>query len=171
MNVQRAVLLSALSGAVAVWLASAATSTSRAPIEPLTTRPAAVEASGAELAAEIDRLHERLRPGIAPTETRDLFRYGARPSRRGASELLEIAPPSEAVAAPLPTAAYALIGVAEEVTASGPVRTAIVSGQGQLLFVRAGDSIGAQYRVERVEADALDLQDLQAGTTLRLALK
>jgi hypothetical protein len=168
MNVQRTVWLGVLSGAVAVWLASAA-SPARAPIAPVTTRPAAVEVSGAELAAEIERLHERLRPGIAPTETRDLFRYGARPSRQPMVDPLPppLPPP---VAAPV-IAPYSLIGVAEDVTPDGPVRTAIVSGQGQLLFLHVGDSLGAQYRVGRVDADAIELQDLQTGTTLRLALK
>jgi hypothetical protein len=169
MNVQRTVLLGVLSGAVAVWLATAATSTTRAPIAPAQTRPAAVEASGAELAAEIERLHERLRPGVAPTETRDLFRYTARASRRALADAPPL-PVAESVVPPV-AAQYALIGVAEEAKAGGPSRTAIVSGQGQLLFLHVGDSIGAQYRVERVEADAIELQDLQAGTTLRLALK
>jgi hypothetical protein len=170
MNVRRTVLLSALCGAVAVWLAAAATSTSRAPLAPVSMQPAGVEASGAELAAEIERLHERLRPGIAPTESRDLFRYGARRSPRA---LVDAAPPiavPEPVVVP-PVAPYTLIGVAEDVKPEGAVRTAIVSGQNQLLFLRAGDALGTEYRVVQVHADAIELQDLQGGATLRLALK
>ncbi len=62
MNVKRTVMLGVVGGAVAVWLAAAATSTTRtiAPVVP--ARPNVVDKSGAELAAEIARLHERLRP-------------------------------------------------------------------------------------------------------------
>ena len=61
MSVRRTVVLGVVGGAIAVWLAAAATSTTRtaAPIAPPKTN--AVDRSGAELAAEIARLHEALR--------------------------------------------------------------------------------------------------------------
>src|SRR6185436_18691958 len=77
MSVKRAVVLGVVGGAVAVWLAAAATSTTPT-VAPLATPKAnAVDRSGAELAAEIARLHERLRPSDTPLQARNLFRYAA----------------------------------------------------------------------------------------------
>src|SRR6478672_9067904 len=80
MNVKRTVWIGVAGGAVAVWIAGAATSNNRtiAPIVP--TKPNVVDKSGAALAVEVRRLHERLRPNDTPIHSRDLFRYAARSS-------------------------------------------------------------------------------------------
>src|SRR5687767_13720229 len=129
MNVTRTVVLGVVGVSLAVWLAAAATSTTRsaAPIAP--PRTSVIDKSGAELAAEISRLHERLRPTESPLQSRDLFQYARRPAARAA------APPVAAVVeeTPAPTAAAArlkLVGIAEDTGDPGPVRTAIVSGFG-----------------------------------------
>ena len=169
MNVRRTVLLGALCGALVVWIATAATSRSRA-TTPTTPVVPATPASSEALAAEIERLHERLRPTVAPTESRDLFRYGARTSRRAA---LPAAPAAvEPMPLPAPAAApFKLIGVAEDSGPDGPVRTAIISGTGDLLFVHEGDTVAGRYRVERISADAIELADTTGAAPLRLSLK
>jgi Tfp pilus assembly protein PilP len=54
-----------------------------------------------------------------------------------------------------------LIGIAEDTPgAADPGRTAIVSFGGRVLMVRAGDTIGARYRVARIGADAIELVEV-----------
>jgi hypothetical protein len=59
-----------------------------------------------------------------------------------------------------------LIGFASE----GPVRTAIISGGSDLFLAREGDSITAQYRVLRIDADGVELGALD-GRTFTLTLQ
>ena len=138
MNVKRTVVLGVTGGALAVWLAAAATSTSRAVAPVATPKTNVIDVSGAELAAEITRLRERLRPTDSPLQTRDLFQYARRPSARAVPAEAPAPVPHED---PIPTPAAArlkLVGIAEDVSDAGPVRTAIVSGFGELLPLRDG---------------------------------
>jgi hypothetical protein len=66
-----------------------------------------------------------------------------------------------------------LIGIAEQVTSEGPVRTAMIAGEGDQLFLaKAGDSVLGRYRVEVVGTDVVQLKDLAAGgASRRLALR
>src|SRR5262245_43480728 len=82
MNVKRTAIIGAAGGAIAVWIAAAATSNTRtlAPIVP--TSPTVVDRSGADLAVEVARLHERLRPSDTPAYARDLFHYAAKAALR-----------------------------------------------------------------------------------------
>ena len=79
------------------------------------------------------------------------------------------ATPVVPVAPPPPP--FKLIGVAEDAGPAGPVRTAIVSGPGQLFLVKEGQNVTLRYRVIKISADVVELQDLGDKTTLRLALK
>jgi hypothetical protein len=169
MNITRAVVLGVVGGALAAWLATASTSGTRqlAPIQPARVPP--VDKSGAELAAEIGRLHDRLRPTTAPAApARDLFEFSAaRIPRAGAAEPLAV------IAAPVPVPQaprFSLIGVAED----GGVRTAIVSGPGDVFLVKEGDRVADRYIVVRVDADAVELTDISVASdsrSVRLALK
>jgi hypothetical protein len=120
--------------------------------------------------SEISRLHERIAPAAIPSRSRDLFRFGSRPRRSPAP--VATAQPVAAVAPPAAVSrpALKLIGIAEDVQADGTVRTAIVSGLGDVFLVKRGDTIGSQYRVEQVSADAVQLVDTttDASTTLGL---
>src|SRR5262249_55028117 len=80
MNVKRTAMIGVAAVAVAVWISAATTSNTRtvAPIVP--TKSNVVDKSGAELAIEVKRLHERLRPSDTPVHSRDLFRYAGRTS-------------------------------------------------------------------------------------------
>lgn len=173
MNVKRVVTLGVIGAALAVWLAAAATSPVRQPAAIAVPKPSTIDASGAELAREITRLHERLRPTAEPIEARDLFHYAPRAARRNATSapgpLVPENRPVEATApAPSP---LKLVGIAEDDTATGPVRTAIVSGFGQLFVVKEQEAVTLRYRVERISSDAVELVDINDHTTLSLILK
>ncbi len=174
MNVKRIAVLGVGCAALAVWLAAAATSGTRQRQAP-TPVAAAVESKGEELAAEIARLRERLRPTAAPAQTRDLFNYAARSSSRARAR---VARPFDAAAPPAPVPSpvvsrptLMLIGIAEDDRADNVVRTAIVSGLGDVFLVKEGESIALQYRVLRIGADAVELTDVGDGTSFRLTLK
>ncbi len=62
---------------------------------------------------------------------------------------------------------FKLIGVAED----AGVRTAILSSPSQLLMVKEGDLVASKYRVTAISPDAIELTDIAAGPSLRLALK
>ena len=168
MNVTRTVVLGVSGGALAVWLAAAATTSPR-PAGPVALpRPSSADLHGDELKAEIARLHERLRPTVAPTQSRDLFRYS---SGRAAP----LAPPAlamPALATPPLAPALKLIGIAEDVVNENPVRTAMLSAAGgELVFAKEGDTVPPQFRVTRVSPEVVELTDTVTGSVLRLALR
>ena len=170
MNVTRTVTLGVLGGALAVWLAAAATSNVRVPAPVIAPTANVLEVSGAELAGEIARLRDRLRPTIEPTQTRDLFRYAAPWGRR----VPEAAPAEVAPATPvseLSPSPFKLVGMAEDAGDAGAVRTAILSGSGELFLVKEGDAVTSRYRVASIGPATIELTDLTDNTTLRLALK
>jgi hypothetical protein len=175
MNLKRATTIVLVGGAFAAWLANAATSGNRDVAMRTVERdaPTSIDARGEALAAEIGRLHDRLRPTAAPREPgRNPFQFTtvrARPVPATPKPALSDAAP---VAAPAPVAPpFKLIGVAEDAGPSGPVRTAIVSTPGQLFMVKVGQNVTLRYRVVRIAADVVELEDLGDHTTLRLALK
>jgi hypothetical protein len=159
---------------LAAWLASAAGLGSRAQPPPETPQP--VQTSGTEtLAADVQaqaaRLRERLASAPAPREPlRNPFEFAPRPER--AAPRIEHA--RDAVPAPAVPAepALALIGVAEDFTPDGPVRTAILgTAAGDVVIVKVGDSVAGVYRVQAVHADAVELAEVQGGGSRRLTLR
>jgi hypothetical protein len=173
MNVKRTVMIGAAGGAIAVWIAAAATSSTRtvAPVVP--TKPNVVDKSGAELAVEVRRLHERLRPSDTPVHSRDLFRYAARSSASAGSFVaaVPVAPPLSEQPPAATVSPLKLEGLAEDHGDPGPVRTAIISGFGDIFLVKEGDSVTLRYRVAKISSDAVELTDLSDNTPLRLALR
>jgi hypothetical protein len=166
---KRTALLVVVLGALAAWLAAAATSGVRLSKPVASARPQ-IDARGAVLAAEIERLHDRLRPTVAPENSRNLFRFA--PARAAAAPAGAVESPAAAPALPVAPAApveppFKLIGVAED----GGVRTAILTSPSQLLMVKAGDSATSAYRVTGISADAVELTATSDGSVLRLALK
>jgi hypothetical protein len=167
---KRTAILVVVLGALAAWLAAAATSGVRAPRPVVTARPQ-IDARGAVLAAEIERLHDRLRPTAAPELNRNLFQFA--PSRavsRSAAPVLE-APAPALAAPPAPVEPpFKLIGIAED----NGARTAILSGPNQLVMAKDGDVVGSgssAYRVTGISAEAIELTGTADGKVLRLALK
>ena len=64
-----------------------------------------------------------------------------------------------------------LSGIAEDATADGVVRTAIISAAGQLFLAKEGENVTPRFRVSKISADVVELSDLIDGSALRLALK
>jgi hypothetical protein len=160
-------------GALVAWLAGAATS-NRAVPDPIIPPPASIDLRGVELANEIAKLHERLRPTAMPrTPGRNLFAFRAAPA---IAALVPAAPRAALTEAPAPAAAAArpafkLAGIAEDPGPDGPIRQAFISGQGQLFIVKEGDLVTPRYRVTKISADVVELTDLADDTTHRLALR
>ncbi len=172
MNWKRTATFGVVGGALAAWLAGAATS-NRHVVDTTIATPTPVELRGAELAEEIARLRERLHPVVAPQHpARNLFQF----SSRGAASSSRVDPPalalSEVPAQRAPAAPpLTLVGLAEDPGPDGPIRTAIISGLGQLFFVKEGDSIAGRFRVQQLSGEVAELTDLADSTIHRLALK
>jgi hypothetical protein len=161
---KRTALLVVVLAALAAWLAAAATSGVR-PVRPVVTAVPQIDVRGAALIAEIERLHDRLRPAVAPDRGRNLFQFGNTPPASRPA-------PAADVSAAIPTAApvelpFKLIGIAED----AGVRTAILTSPSQLLMVHDGDLVASAYRVTAISADAVELTATADGTVLRLALR
>jgi hypothetical protein len=171
MNLKRTTTIVLSAAAIGAWLAGAATSTHRIPERPI-AQPAAIELRGAELANEIARLQERLRPSSSPRQPgRNLFafRAAAAPAPApmfAAPAALEQAPP---LTPALPS--LKLAGIAEDIEADVPVRTAIISGEGQLYMVKEGEAVTTRYRVSKISPDVVELLDLSDNSLRRLALR
>ena len=175
MNFKWAATLVIVVGALAAWRAVALKPESIGPTTLDIAAPEPIDARGVALEKEIARLHHRLEPGAPPQHGRDLFRFAA-PAPRAAPLALVSNPAPTVAAAALPTQpALKLIGVAEDITAGGLVRTAIISGPDQLYVVKEGDRVTPRYRVARISPDVVELQDLNAALNeagvRRLALK
>ena len=174
MNVKRTATIGVVGGALAVWLAAAATSVDRQGPEPLPAPARAADRSAAALESEISRLHDRLRPTATPREPgRNLFAFAAPPKPPPPAPPAETAPPVLSEPEPLRPAPLALklSGIAEDATPDGYVRTSILSGLGNLFLVKEGEKVAERYLVAKISADVVELTDLGDGSTLRLALK
>jgi hypothetical protein len=172
MNLKRTATIVVGGAALAAWLAGAATS-SRAVPSPIVFQTPAIELRGAELATEIARLHERLRPTAAPHQPgRNLFTFNAAHARPVAPPLA-VEPKPALMEAPVVSAqpALKLSGIAEDAGPDGPERTAIITGGGQLFMVKEGETVTPRYRVTKISADVVELTDVGDGTIRRLALR
>ena len=162
---KRTATLVVVLGALATWLASAATSGIR-PVRPVVSAIPRIDQRGAALVAEIERLHDRLRPGAAPEHGRNLFKFA--PVHAAATPVAAaVVEPVAAVPAAPSQPPFKLIGIAED----GGVRTAILSSPSQLLMVKDGDIVASNYRVTGISADTVELTATADGSILRLALK
>jgi hypothetical protein len=174
MNLKRASLVAAGGGALAVWLAAAATPGSGGAPAISPSKPTALDAQGAELSGEVQRLRERLRPDAEPRAPgRNLFRYAASRSR-SATSLAPVTEPDASSVTPvreLPKIPLDFIGVAETAGDQGIVRTAIMTAGGQLVHAKEGESVASRYRVTRITSELVELVDTADGATTRLVLR
>ena len=171
MNAKRTLTYVVISAALIAWLAGAATSNREIAPVPVVTH-AAIDARGESLSKEIARLHERLRPDATPRlPGRNLFTFHS--AARAAARSMPEAPKASVVEEPPPVIAPSLklVGLAEDDNPDGPVRSAIISGDGQLFIVKVGDSVTARYVVTNIGADVVELTDVTDQTIRRLALK
>jgi hypothetical protein len=171
MKLKRTAVVLVAGAALAAWLAAAATSGNRRNLDPASiVVPSPVDSRGAGLASEIEQLHARLRPTTVPNQPgRNLFAFGL-PKPRPAVPVARPTHPDDVGVEP-PRPPLRLSGLAEDATPSGTVRTAVISGLGQLFLVREGEDIVERYRVVRISSDVVELTDLSDGSTFRLALR
>ena len=172
MNLKRTTSIVVVGAALIAWFAGAATSNH--PMPPVNVlHQTTIEKRGAELAIEIDRLHERLAPTAAPrTPGRNLFTFRAAP-RRSAPPPPEAprAALTELTPAPIALPSLKLSGIAEDPGADGPIRIAFIAGEGQLFMVREGEAVTPRYRVAKISADVVELTDVSDNSVRRLALR
>ena len=176
MTARRAVIFVIVLGALAAWIAAAATTSGVRDVRPLKPFvPPPIDTSGAALDAEIARLHDHLRPTASPRLGRNLFQFAAARPRiapeAAAPSPAALPPPAAPAASPTPS--LTLIGVAQDAAENGTVRTAIISTSGQLFLVKEGEEVtaaGVRYHVSRISADSADLT-ASDETMLHLALK
>jgi hypothetical protein len=173
MNLKRTASVVIVGGACAAWLAAATTPSVRESSPPAVAARSPRDARAERLASDIARLQGYLRPGsdLKPTH-RNPFRFAetrppASSPRRVAAAMVAGVAPAPALT---PPPALKLSGMAEDAGPNGPMRTAIVSGMGQLFLVQEGDTIAAQYRVVRIGSDVIELADT-TGTVFRLAMR
>jgi hypothetical protein len=166
-----------MSGAtgLAGWLASsppasAPQGTAVAP-RPSAPRGAAVS----DIQREADRLQVRVRREVEYTQPeRNPFRFSAaRPLVEPGGDVAAPAPeplaPPVAVPFVAPPPAMKLAGIAEDQKGEQMERTAILSLPSGVLLVHEGDAVMGDYRVGRIESEAVELMKPD-GTTLRLTL-
>jgi len=173
MNFKRTATIALVGGALIAWLAGAATTMrSPSPIAPAVS--SVVEQSADALASEIARLHERLHPSEPPRRpARNLFTYrgaAAKPLSAPAPAPHPAVIDAPAALAP-PQPSLKLAGIGEDDGPDGPIRVAFISGEGQLFMVKEGEMVTPRYRVARISADVVELQDVNDQSLRRLALR
>jgi hypothetical protein len=172
MNLKRTASVVIVGGACAAWLAAATTPNVRESSVPAAaSRKEPRDERAERLASDVARLHGYLRPGIElRPSVRNPFRFAiARVTHPPASQPRTTV--SATPAPPLtPPPALRLSGMAEDAGPDGPVRTAIVSGMGQLFLVQQGDTVAGRYRVVRIGPDVIEIADT-TGAIFRLAMK
>jgi hypothetical protein len=155
---------------LAVWLASAAGVVRSQPPRP--PRPSAdslqLDSAVINVQAQASRLRQRLAAAPAPqTRARNPFMFGVRERPISATRSAPPPPRAAAESAPLPEPPLVLIGIAED----GATRTAMIESSGELLMATEGQTLDGRYRVAKVGADALELEDLATGATRQLFLR
>ena len=191
MSIKRTTIIFVGGVALAAWL-SAAMNPGRPPAAPAALTPAPIDATGAVLSGEIARLRERLRPDATPRQaSRNPFVFRSRSSAsRGSSGSSRgivggtVAPTATDASADAALGdrgrlRLSLAGVAEDPGPAGgaPVRTAIISGNGQVFLAKEGDTVtdrgveNVDYRLGNISADSAELIDVRDGSIRRLTLK
>jgi hypothetical protein len=188
MNRTRIALLGIFAVLVAVWVSSAtlppATIPTTAPV-PIAkasrnARPGHQRAQGTRprdvTTFDLNDAAERLRTRLSAAKQ-------TRTPGRNPFEFPRVAPavPVAAVtaaAAPVPTMPigplpppFDLTGVAEKKNGDVLERTAILSGNNQIYFAKAGERLLGRYEVTAVGADAVELREIEGGRLIRLGLK
>ena len=170
MNLKQSATIITTGGALAAWLFGGVTTNHTVAPAPVIER-SPVDVKSRELATELGRLHDRLRPTATPRQPgRNLFRFHARPAVAA-----PVPPPPAPVDMPVAAAPVVtpmrLVGVAEDPGPDGPLRIAFISAAGQLFSVKEGETVVEQYRVTKIAADVVELTDVNDGTIRRLALR
>ncbi|MPY89861.1 MAG: hypothetical protein GEU99_18300 [Luteitalea sp.] len=172
MKTGMAVVLCGVAVMAVLWAAAAPRAPYRVPAVVHPTPKTEAERMADEVGAQAERLRAYLRTAPGPrATTRNPFRFADPPRPRAPQGEITAAPPRAVRETAQPAVApLRLIGVAERVTTDGVERTAIISGEGQLFMVTAGDRVAAHYVVTAVGADAVELRDTETAAVRRLGL-
>ena len=173
MTFTRGAALLCVGALLVAWLAAAA-GTRLTEGQPASEMTVAVEITHepliADVGAQAERLREHLSAAILPRQpSRNPFEFTSRPATPA-----DLGLPAVAVPESVPTitpVAMSLAGIAERQTPNGLDRTAVISAMGRLFLVKPGDQVTPRFRVVTIHADAVELEDLEAETTLRLRLQ
>ena len=164
-------------GLLVAWLAAANMPAqdpdrSRERVPPADSVPTAAIAE--EVHSQAARLQARMAQAPIPESTpRNPFAFGtspraARAAQPEATVAVDAAP--EVLVPPPP--ALTLMGIAEEYVIGGYRRTAVIGGEGDSIFMVAeGDRVGERYKVTKIGADAVELEDVVNKGYRRLALR
>lgn len=132
------------------------------------------DALAVDVSAQAARLRARMAQAPVPEgNPRNPFSFGAQRLQRAAAPSVHAAVVEESPVAPmLPIPALTLMGIAEEAAAPGVRRTAIIGGDGDTIYmVMEGQPVGDRYKVTRIGADAVELEDLRTHAYRRIALR
>ena len=131
-----------------------------------------------DIEREATRLEARVRREVAYTQPqRNPFRFGAARSRVSLAADLggDAAEASSLAETPIPAVPFAppvsLAGIAEDRVEQRVERTAILSSRDGVLLVHEGEDVLGQYRVAKIESEAVELVSHADGTTLRLGFR
>jgi Tfp pilus assembly protein PilP len=139
--------------------------------------PAGPEALAGEVSAQAARLQARMAQAPVPDSSpRNPFAFGSRDARPAVNPdgMVRAAVAPETVTLPYvpPLPQLTLMGIAEETTAAGPKRTAVIGGEGDTIYmVVEGQPVGTRYKVTKIGADAIELEDLLTKGYRRIALR
>jgi hypothetical protein len=141
--------------------------------------PRGPEALAGEVSAQAARLQARMAQAPVPdSNPRTPFTFGlpARSARPAADTdgMVRATVAPEPVATPYlpPLPVLTLMGIAEEAAAGGPKRTAVIGGEADTIYmVVEGEPVGSRYKVTKIGADAVELQDLLTKGYRRIALR
>jgi hypothetical protein len=131
-----------------------------------------------DVRSQATRLQSRMAQAPVPENSpRNPFAFGGALRAAAVAPAHAAAPVIEAPAALLPPIpALTLMGIAEETVPGGVRRTAIISlGEGAdanpIAMVMEGEAVGDRYKVTKIGADAVELEDLLTRAYRRIAMR
>jgi hypothetical protein len=175
MSSGRTVLYLAGGGLLVAWIAAANMPSQDADRANERARPAPGVPTATladEVHSQAARLQARMAQAPAPdNHPRNPFAFGELPRQtRAPQAAVTIDEPPPVFVPPPP--ALTLMGIAEEHVIGGFRRTAVIGGDGDAIFmVTEGDRVGERYKVTKIGADAVELEDLVNQGYRRLALR
>jgi hypothetical protein len=176
MSAGRPILYVAGGGLLVAWIAAAnmpSQDLDRAHERTRSSPPASTTTIADDVNAQAARLQARLAHAPVPeNHPRNPFAFAVTPRPARAAQPIAAAAVEEAPAFIPPPPALTLMGIAEEYVIGGFRRTAVIGGEADAIFmVMEGDRVGDRYKVTKIGADAIELEDLVTKGYRRLAMR
>jgi Tfp pilus assembly protein PilP len=179
MTSRRAAVYGVGAALLVTYLAAANMPSQEPPSRERAARPAGTagaESLAVEVRSQAAKLHARMAQAPVPgPNPRNPFSFGlaraARPAlNRDGMVHATVAPDAAAFTPPLP--ALTLMGVAEETRPTGLRRTAVIGGDGDTIYmVVEGQAVGTRYKVTKIGADAVELEDILTHGYRRITMR